>query len=55
VAYCRGPLCVYADDVVRALGRRRGVQARRLEQGFPEWRRAGLPVAVGADDLEGGR
>jgi rhodanese-related sulfurtransferase len=55
VAYCRGPFCVYADDAVRALGRRRGVQARRLEQGFPEWRRAGLPVAVGADDLEGGR
>jgi rhodanese-related sulfurtransferase len=46
VAYCRGPYCVYADDAVRAL-RRRGVRARRLEDGFPEWRRAGLPVAVG--------
>ncbi|MFP5372643.1 MAG: ArsR/SmtB family transcription factor [Actinomycetes bacterium] len=46
VAYYRGPYCVYADDAVRALigaGRR----ARRLEDGFPEWRRAGLPVAVG--------
>jgi DNA-binding transcriptional ArsR family regulator len=34
VAYCRGPFCVYADDAVRAL-RRRGVRARRLEDGFP--------------------
>jgi rhodanese-related sulfurtransferase len=43
VAYCRGPYCVYADDAVRLL-RRRGVDARRLDVGFPEWRRAGLPV-----------
>ncbi len=43
VAYCRGPFCVYADDAVRRL-RRRGLKARRLEDGFPEWRRAGLPV-----------
>ncbi len=48
VAYCRGPFCVYADDAVRAL-RRRGVDARRLEDGFPEWRRAGLAVASGAE------
>lgn len=48
VAYCRGPFCIYADDAVRAL-RRRGHQAVRLEDGFPEWRRAGLPVAVGDD------
>jgi rhodanese-related sulfurtransferase len=46
VAYCRGPFCVYADDAVREL-RRRGVRARRLEDGFPEWRDAGLPIAVG--------
>jgi len=46
VAYCRGPYCVYADDAVREL-RRRGHTARRLEDGFPEWRRAGLPVASG--------
>jgi len=52
VAYCRGCFCVYADDAVRALGRRRGVRARRLEEGFPEWRSAGLPVAVGAADLD---
>lgn len=48
VAYCRGRFCVYADDAVRALGKRRGVRALRLEDGFPEWRQAGLPVAVGA-------
>jgi rhodanese-related sulfurtransferase len=46
VAYCRGPFCVYAHDAVREL-QRRGVRARRLEDGLPEWRRAGLPVAVG--------
>jgi rhodanese-related sulfurtransferase len=43
VAYCRGPYCVYADDAVRLL-RDRGLKARRLDVGFPEWRRAGLPV-----------
>jgi rhodanese-related sulfurtransferase len=47
VAYCRGPYCVYADDAVRELTRR-GVRARRLADGFPEWKRAGLPVAAGA-------
>ncbi len=45
VAYCRGPYCVYADDAVRLL-RDRGIRARRLDAGFPEWRRAGLPVAL---------
>ncbi|HKY76593.1 MAG TPA: metalloregulator ArsR/SmtB family transcription factor [Acidimicrobiia bacterium] len=45
VAYCRGPYCVYADDAVRLL-RRRGYRARRLEDGFPEWKQAGLPVAA---------
>jgi rhodanese-related sulfurtransferase len=43
IAYCRGPYCVYADDAVRLL-RDRGLRARRLDVGFPEWRRAGLPV-----------
>lgn len=43
VAYCRGPYCVFADDAVRML-RRRGRAARRLEEGFPEWVHAGLPV-----------
>ena len=45
VAYCRGPYCVYADDAVRLL-RARGHRARRLDVGFPEWRRAGLPVVT---------
>lgn len=45
VAYCRGPYCVYADDAVRLL-RARGFVARRLDVGFPEWRRAGRPVAL---------
>jgi rhodanese-related sulfurtransferase/DNA-binding HxlR family transcriptional regulator len=43
VAYCRGPYCVYADDAVRLL-QARGLKARRLDVGLPEWRRAGLPV-----------
>lgn len=43
VAYCRGPFCVYADDAVRAL-RLRGYRAVRLDDGYPEWDRAGLPV-----------
>jgi rhodanese-related sulfurtransferase/biotin operon repressor len=46
VAYCRGRYCVYADDAVRIL-RRKGYRAQRLEDGFPEWRDAGLPVAAG--------
>jgi rhodanese-related sulfurtransferase/predicted transcriptional regulator len=45
VAYCRGPYCVYADDAVRLL-RGRGLKARRLDVGYPEWRRAGLPVEI---------
>ena len=47
VAYCRGPYCAYADEAVRQL-RRRGFAAKRLEDGYPEWKRAGLPIAVGA-------
>lgn len=46
VAYCRGPYCVFADDAVRLL-RRRGRTARRLEDGYPEWRRAELPIEIG--------
>ena len=45
VAYCRGPYCVYADDAVRLL-HAQGLRARRLDVGFPEWRRAGLPVEI---------
>src|SRR5258707_11295336 len=40
VAYCRGPYCVYADEAVRELNRH-GFRARRLIDGFPEWKRAG--------------
>lgn len=43
VAYCRGPYCLLADDAVRLL-RRKGRAARRLEDGFPEWRHANLPI-----------
>jgi rhodanese-related sulfurtransferase/DNA-binding transcriptional ArsR family regulator len=46
VAYCRGPYCVYADRAVELL-RAHGRRARRLLDGFPEWRAAGLPVASG--------
>jgi rhodanese-related sulfurtransferase/DNA-binding transcriptional ArsR family regulator len=46
VAYCRGPYCVYADRAVEVL-RANGRRARRLVQGFPEWRSAGLPVSEG--------
>src|SRR5690348_14668572 len=45
-AYCRGPYCVYADEAVRELTRR-GYRARRLADGYPEWKRAGLPIAAG--------
>ena len=46
VAYCRGPYCVYADQAV-ALLQSRGRRARRLLEGFLEWRAAGLPVESG--------
>jgi ArsR family transcriptional regulator len=47
VAYCRGPYCIYAHQAVAAL-RRRGLNARRLDGGLPEWREEGRPVAVAA-------
>ncbi len=43
VAYCRGPWCVLSFEAVAAL-RARGFKVRRLEDGLPEWRAAGLPV-----------
>jgi len=43
VAYCRGAYCVLAYEAV-ALLRKRGFTAARVEEGFPEWRAAGLPV-----------
>jgi rhodanese-related sulfurtransferase/DNA-binding HxlR family transcriptional regulator len=43
VAYCRGPYCVLSFEAVAVL-RARGFKVRRLEEGFPEWKAAGLPV-----------
>ena len=43
VAYCRGPYCVLSFEAVSAL-RARGYLVRRLEDGYPEWKAAGLPV-----------
>src|ERR1700746_3065139 len=43
VAYCRGAWCVLSFEAVAAL-RQRGFRARRLEDGFPEWKVAGLPT-----------
>ncbi len=48
VAYCRGPYCILAAEAVRRL-REAGRRAVRLVDGFPEWRDAGLPVAVGPE------
>jgi len=46
VAYCRGPYCVLAPQALEVL-RRHGFKARRLQDGLPEWRHAGLPVQIG--------
>jgi rhodanese-related sulfurtransferase len=46
VAYCRGPYCLMSYDAVQLL-RKKGLKARRLEAGLPEWRVAGLPVEAG--------
>jgi ArsR family transcriptional regulator len=43
VAYCRGAYCVLSFEAVAAL-RARGFKVRRLEEGFPEWKAAGLPL-----------
>jgi len=47
VAYCRGPYCVLAPQSIEIL-KRLGRRARRLEDGFPEWQLAGLPVEIAA-------
>ena len=49
VAYCRGPYCVLSYEAV-ALLRRRGFNVRRLVDGLPEWKAAGLPVERAAPD-----
>jgi rhodanese-related sulfurtransferase len=43
IAYCRGPFCLMSFEAVQLL-RKRGMRARRLQDGMPEWRIAGLPV-----------
>ncbi len=45
IAYCRGPYCVLAFEAVAKL-REKGFGARRLEEGYPEWKAAGLPVEL---------
>ena len=47
IAYCCGPYWVFAPSAVELL-RRHGFHARRLVEGFPDWRLAGLPVAIGS-------
>jgi ArsR family transcriptional regulator len=49
VAYCRGEYCVLSFEAV-ALLRARGFKVRRLEEGLPEWRAAGLPIQIGRPD-----
>lgn len=45
VAYCRGPYCLFAHDALELLVAR-GYRARRLRDGYSDWRAARLPVAV---------
>jgi rhodanese-related sulfurtransferase/predicted transcriptional regulator len=47
IAYCRGPYCVLSFEAVAEL-RKQGFKARRLVDGLPEWRAAGLPTVIGA-------
>jgi len=53
VAYCRGPHCVLAFDAVARL-REKGLRARRLKDGYPEWKAEGLPVETMDNTLEAG-
>jgi rhodanese-related sulfurtransferase len=48
IAYCRSHYCVLSYEAVATL-RTRGFRARRLEEGLPEWRAAGLPTSTGDD------
>ena len=45
IAYCRGPFCLMSFEAVQLL-RKKGIKARRLVDGMPEWRTAGLPVEI---------
>ena len=46
VAYCRGPYCVYSLEAVEIL-RKHGYRARRADEGLPDWRASGFPIAAG--------
>ncbi len=43
IAYCRGPFCLMSYDAVQLL-RKKGLKARRMQDGMPEWRSSGMPV-----------
>jgi rhodanese-related sulfurtransferase len=45
IAYCRGPFCVYADEAVAMLSQA-GYKAKRLSEGFPDWKLQELPIEV---------
>ena len=45
IAYCRGPFCVFADEAVALLSKK-GYNAIRLEEGYPDWQLEGLPIEV---------
>jgi rhodanese-related sulfurtransferase len=49
IAYCRGPFCLMSFEAVQLL-RKKGIKARRLQNGMPEWRMAGLPVELKPQD-----
>lgn len=49
VTYCRGPYCLFAHEAVHIL-QEKGLNARRLQAGFPEWKAAGLPICSKRDE-----
>jgi rhodanese-related sulfurtransferase/DNA-binding transcriptional ArsR family regulator len=54
IAYCRGPYCLYSLDAVTLL-RKHGYRARRADEGMPDWRAEGLPIALGAESTSTAR
>jgi rhodanese-related sulfurtransferase/DNA-binding transcriptional ArsR family regulator len=54
IAYCRGPYCLYSLDAVTLL-RKHGYRARRADEGMPDWRAKGLPVALGTESTSATR
>lgn len=51
IAYCRGPVCVYADEAVRLL-RKKGYKAKRLSEGYPDWKAMGFPAEEKMEDYK---